>query len=262
MLFACAAKAARALAVCIVILRNTKGQKDTLYKGIAHADRQIMALTVPVGHFDKDMAFVFRLAVVAVDNANRVVHLQAVFEPEPRAREQLQHPAVCDFGADTGRDQNGLMRDEGKRFRGKEVVAGGANRCPARQADILIDPLCILLAASGNAAPISNKLLFGNLMELCDLLHAYSAFLSLCAARAFGQAPRSVITSVLADGNPARRIPCCRSVLIIANDARSEKSLNKKIGRITYVVRIHFGKTSTETMSEKSKLSCLFVLAS
>ena len=35
--------------------------------------------------------------------------------------------------------------------------------------------------------------------------------------------------------------------------AKDAPALAKKIGRTTYIVRIHFSKTSRETMSDKSK---------
>ena len=79
----CAAKAALALSVRIVVFRDAVGQENTLRESLASADRQRLALPVAVGHLDKDMPLVFGMDVIAVDNADCIVHLQTVLEAQP-----------------------------------------------------------------------------------------------------------------------------------------------------------------------------------
>ena len=138
----CAAKAALALSVRIVVFRDAVGQENTLREAPSSAPRQRLSLPVAVGHLDKDMPLVFGMDVIAVDNADRIVHLQAVFESQPGTREQLQHPAVRDLSADPGRDQNGLVRDKRKCLRGKEVISSRTYGRAARQPDPLVNLFC------------------------------------------------------------------------------------------------------------------------
>ena len=79
---------------------------------IAGLYRQHLAVQIIACHLDQDMALVFCLEIVAVDDADRVIELKAMTEAQTRARVKLKHPADLDHDAATGRNKAGLVRAE------------------------------------------------------------------------------------------------------------------------------------------------------
>ena len=87
------AEAAFTLTVCIIVYRDAVGQKNALRERIAGLYRQHLAVQIIACHLDQDMALVFCLEIVAVDDADRVIELKAMTEAQTRARIKLKHPA-------------------------------------------------------------------------------------------------------------------------------------------------------------------------
>ena len=104
------------------------------------------------------MSFVVRTGVIAVDDADGIVELEAVFKTQAAARIDRQHPAILNQSADARGDLDAFACAKLKADRRKEVISRGTACCAFRQTDALIGGDCLLDGLLGErCAPIRNK---------------------------------------------------------------------------------------------------------
>lgn len=167
------AEAAAADAVGVVVKGDAVLDEHALREGVARGERERLSLVGGIGELDEDVSLVRGVVIVAVDDADRVVELQAVFEPQPAARVDLEHPAVLDAGADARGDLDRLARRNGQRARRVKIIARTARRGAARQLQRPVDGGAIL--AEAVAIPLA-ELRLGNLLKSCNALHLVLSF--------------------------------------------------------------------------------------
>ena len=73
-------------ALRIIVYRDAERQEDALCKRCSGRDEQTLSLAVVVGHAHEDVSFVVRTGVIAVNDADGIIELEAVFKTQAAAR--------------------------------------------------------------------------------------------------------------------------------------------------------------------------------
>ena len=164
----------------MVIYCDAERQEDALRKRRAGGDDQRLALAAVVGHAHKDVPLVIRTGVIAVDDADGIIQLEAIFEAQTAARIDCQHPAFFDQHPKPRRNFDAFARAEFKTDRCKEVIPSGTACRALRHADALIcgDGLFNGLLRK-RRDPIRDKAAKGNLFKTCDTNHKKTPFVSV-----------------------------------------------------------------------------------
>ena len=84
------------------------------------------------------MPFVVRKGVVAVDDTDGIVQLEAILEAQAAARIESEHPTVLDERADACRDFDAGACSQLKANRGEEIIACGAGCGTGGQLYVLV----------------------------------------------------------------------------------------------------------------------------
>ena len=114
------------------------------------------------------MPLIVRAVIVAVDDADRIVHLQPVFKAKPAARIKFQHPAVFDPYPHAGGDFDRLSGFQRKTVWREKVVACAARGSAPGQADRFVNGFPV---RAERLLPGRTKLCFRDFFKSCDAFH-------------------------------------------------------------------------------------------
>lgn len=93
-LFRCRSQTAVASCSSVIVKCDAERQKNPLTDRGAGFQLQNLTAIAIVGHLYKNMPFIVRVIIIAINYPNRIVHLQAVFKTQPGFGHNAQKPAV------------------------------------------------------------------------------------------------------------------------------------------------------------------------
>lgn len=93
-LFRCRSQTAVASCRSVIVKCDAERQKNPLTDRGAGFQLQNLTAIAIVGHLYKNMSFIVRVIIIAINYPNRIVHLQAVFKTQPGFGHNAQKPAV------------------------------------------------------------------------------------------------------------------------------------------------------------------------
>ena len=70
----------------MVVHRNAERQENALRKSRAGRHNQTLAFAIVVGHAHEDVPLVVRTGIIAVNHADGIIQLKAIFETQTTAR--------------------------------------------------------------------------------------------------------------------------------------------------------------------------------
>ena len=118
------------------------------------------------------MAFVVRIEIIAVNNSNGIVQLQAVFESKTASWIAFQHPLLIHLHTDSCWELDCLTRLDSKIHRGKEIITRTSSCGTSWQTDSLVNLLCFLHSGTLKSIhPVCHEALFTYFMKFPDSLH-------------------------------------------------------------------------------------------
>lgn len=137
-LFRCRSQTAVASCRSVIVKCDAERQKNPLTDRGAGFQLQNLTAIAIVGHLYKNMPFIVRVIIIAINYPNRIVHLQAVFKTQPGFGHNAQKPAVFHSDAYSRRQQKILLRFQGDIYRRVKIVSGRTGRCPGGKPDTVI----------------------------------------------------------------------------------------------------------------------------